>query len=75
MRLFLSITIIACCVVSPDSSAAEKLAMGKLLVATDEVQGAIFAETVILLLHYDESCGDSVLWSARMVAILTGPPQ
>ncbi len=55
MRLFLSITIIACSVVSPDSGAAEKLAMGKLLVATDEVQGAIFAETVILLLHYDES--------------------
>ncbi len=55
MRLFLYITIIACCTVSADSGAAEKLAMGKLLVATDEVQGAIFAETVILLLHYDES--------------------
>ncbi|MCH8867692.1 MAG: YqgE/AlgH family protein, partial [Proteobacteria bacterium] len=30
--------------------------MGKLLVATEEVHGPTFAETVILLLHYDETC-------------------
>ncbi len=30
-------------------------AAGKLLVATEEIQGAVFAKTVILLLHYDES--------------------
>ena len=55
MRIFLSITIIACCVMSANSSADEELAMGKLLVATEEVRGSAFARTVILLLHYDES--------------------
>lgn len=30
-------------------------AAGKLLVATDEVRGEIFARTVILLLHYDQT--------------------
>ncbi len=55
MRRISCILAIACCVISIDSSADEKLAMGNLLVATDEVQGAAFAETVILLLHYDES--------------------
>jgi putative transcriptional regulator len=43
------------CVSASPALADEKLAMGKLLVATDEVRGEIFAETVILLLHYDES--------------------
>lgn len=32
-----------------------RAAPGRLLVATDEVHGEIFARTVILLLHYDES--------------------
>jgi putative transcriptional regulator len=30
-------------------------AMGKLLVATEAVQGELFANTVVLLLHYDET--------------------
>jgi putative transcriptional regulator len=30
-------------------------ARGKLLVATEEVQGELFANTVVLLLHYDET--------------------
>lgn len=37
------------------AEADERAAAGKLLVATDEVGGEIFARTVILLLHYDES--------------------
>ncbi len=55
MRRFLSILAIACCVISIDSSADEEPAMGKLLVATEEVQGSDFVRTVILLLHYDET--------------------
>ena len=40
----------------PNSSYAdEDPATGKLLIATDEVQGSSFFKTVILLLHYDES--------------------
>lgn len=37
------------------ASADERAAAGKLLVATDAVRGEIFARTVILLLHYDDS--------------------
>ena len=55
MRNFLSVLAIAGCLISIHCKADESPAAGKLLVATDEVQGAIFAETVILLLHYDES--------------------
>lgn len=36
------------------ASANERPARGKLLVATEVVQGEVFARTVILLLHYDE---------------------
>ena len=53
MRRFLSILAIACCLVSIDSSADEELAAGKILVATEEVQGPTFAKTVILLIQYD----------------------
>ena len=35
--------------------ADSRLAKGKLLVATDVVQGELFASTVVLLLHYDET--------------------
>lgn len=55
MRCFLSILAVYCCVVTTGSYADEDLATGKLLVATDEVRGSTFVETVILLLHYDES--------------------
>jgi putative transcriptional regulator len=36
-------------------SADPRPAQGMLLVATDVVQGELFAETVVLLLHYDET--------------------
>jgi len=39
---------------NPLTSAAADLTMGKLLVAAEEVHGSGFAQTVILLLHYDE---------------------
>lgn len=55
MRGWLTILAISCCVVSHGSYADEDPGVGKLLVATDEVQGSTFYETVILLLHYDES--------------------
>ncbi len=54
MRNFLSILAIACCVISANGRADEELAMGKLLVATEEVRGSDFIRTVILLLYYDE---------------------
>ena len=37
------------------ASAAEVPAQGKLLVATELVEGELFAETVVLLLFYDET--------------------
>ena len=37
------------------ADADSRPASGKLLVATDEVQGELFANTVVLLLHYDET--------------------
>ena len=55
MRCLLSILAICCFVISTSSTADEKPATGKLLVATDEVRGSSFFRTVILLLHYDES--------------------
>lgn len=36
-------------------SADSRPAQGKFLVATDVVQGELFAQTVVLLLHYDET--------------------
>ncbi len=36
-------------------SADQRPAQGKFLVATDVVQGELFAKTVVLLLHYDET--------------------
>ena len=45
---------IACCAIASAVNADEELAIGKFLVATDEVRGPSFSKTVILLLHYDE---------------------
>lgn len=39
---------------APVAFAAELPAKGKLLVATEQVRGEVFARTVILLLHYDK---------------------
>lgn len=55
MRCLLTVLAMTCCVMSHSSNADEDPAVGELLVATDEVQGSTFYETVILLLHYDES--------------------
>ncbi len=55
MRCLLPILAICCCVIPDNSTADDKPATGKLLVATDEVRGSSFFHTVILLLHYDES--------------------
>ncbi len=52
-------------VVSP-AAADEALAKGKLLVATDEVRGSNFAETVILLLHYDEFGAQGLVVNRRL---------
>ena len=38
----------------PVTAVADRPAKGRLLVATEVVQGEVFAKTVILLLHYDE---------------------
>jgi len=46
---------LACCVISLGINAEEDLGKGKLLVATEAVQGRAFAESVILLLNYDET--------------------
>jgi len=44
---------LSCCVISHGINAEEDLGKGKLLVATEVVQGRAFAESVILLLKYD----------------------
>lgn len=55
MSKYATFLALVCCVVSQVVIADEDPAVGKLLVATDEVQGPTFAETVILLIHYDET--------------------
>jgi putative transcriptional regulator len=55
MSRFAKFLALACCVISAGVGADQVPATGKLLVATDEVRGLHFAETVILLLHYDET--------------------
>ncbi|MFQ6004792.1 MAG: YqgE/AlgH family protein [Woeseia sp.] len=46
--------VFACFLAASAVTAGDDLATGKLLVATDEVRGAYFAQTVILILHYNE---------------------
>jgi len=55
MSRFSRFLALACCFVSAGASADQVPAMGKLLVATDEVRGPYFAQTVVLLLHHDET--------------------
>ena len=48
--------LVAACWLLPAAVNAEpRPAQGKLLVATELVQGELFAKTVVLLLHYDET--------------------
>jgi len=44
---------LACCAASSVVVAAEEIGKGKLLVATEVVNGGVFEESVILLLNYD----------------------
>ena len=53
MNTFPMVLALACCVISHGVNADEDLGKGKLLVATEVVQGRAFAESVILLLKYD----------------------
>jgi len=53
MNTFATFPAIACCAISAGVIAAEDPGKGKLLIATDAVQGDAFAESVILLLEYD----------------------
>ena len=53
MSKFSRFLALACCLVSAGVSADQVPATGKLLVATDEVRGPYFAQTVVLLLHHD----------------------
>ena len=46
---------LACCFISAGVSADQVPATGKLLVATDEVRGPYFEQTVVLLLKHDET--------------------
>ncbi len=55
MNRFPMVLALACCVISHGINAEEDLGKGKLLVATEVVQGRAFAESVILLLNYDET--------------------
>lgn len=55
MSRFSTFLALACCFVSAGVSADQVPATGQLLVATDEVRGPYFAQTVILLLHHDET--------------------
>lgn len=45
--------VLAACLLPAAAGAEQRPAQGKLLVATEQVVGEIFAQTVILLLHYD----------------------
>ncbi len=53
MRKTVTWLVIVAWLLPAAAGADEPLAKGKLLVATELVQGDVFAETVILLLHYD----------------------
>ncbi len=55
MSRFSTFLALACCFVSAGVSADQVPATGKLLVATDEVRGPYFAQTVVLLLQHDET--------------------
>ena len=55
MSRFFRTLILACCIVASGANADDDLGPGELLVATELVGGLAFAETVILLLSYDEN--------------------
>lgn len=55
MSRFLTIPALIFCVISTGVYADQDLARGKFLVASEELRGPHFSETVILLLQYDET--------------------
>ena len=55
MKRFSLLLALAGCLLPAGGGAAEGLAKGQLLVASHELQGPNFAESVVLLLHYDEN--------------------
>ncbi|HSM30253.1 MAG TPA: YqgE/AlgH family protein [Woeseiaceae bacterium] len=55
MTRFLTSLVAVCWLLPAVAGADARPAQGKLLVATDLVQGELFANTVILLLHYDDT--------------------
>ncbi|MCH8060473.1 MAG: YqgE/AlgH family protein [Proteobacteria bacterium] len=55
MSRFSRFLALACCFVCAGVGADQVPTTGKLLVATDAVRGPYFAQTVVLLLHHDET--------------------
>jgi putative transcriptional regulator len=55
MSRILTWLVFAACLLPVAAGADESPARGKLLVATELVRGDVFVQTVILLLHYDET--------------------
>ncbi len=55
MSRFSRFLALACCFISAGVCADQVPATGKLLVATNEVRGPYFAQTVVLLMHHDET--------------------
>jgi hypothetical protein len=55
MNRFPTFLALACCFISAGVNADKAPAAGQLLVATDEVRGPYFAQTVVLLLQHDET--------------------
>jgi len=47
--------LLAACLLPGAGTADERPAKGKLLVATEQIHGDLFTQTVVLLLHYDET--------------------
>ncbi len=55
MTRILTWLVAVACLLPASAGAYPRPAQGKLLVATDVVQGEMFAKTVVLLLHYDDT--------------------
>lgn len=55
MKMFVTWLICVVWLLPATAGADQRPARGKLLVATELVQGELFAKTVILILHYDET--------------------
>lgn len=86
MSRVLTLLVLAACLLPVAVGADESPAKGKLLVATEQLGGDIFLQTVILLLHYDETGAlglvvnrptevgiDELVADAAVVFAYTGP--